>query len=178
MEKKRRLKDKYNSNVESYEKRYREIQSRKFNAIQKYIDNSSNLLEVGCGTGFFLEDFSNFSDQVFAADLSFEMLKKAKKRFSDAFFVLADADNLPFDDRVFDTVVSLTLLQNMPDPRHTVEEMARVLKEGGDLIATILDKEFSQNEISGWLESTGLKTKKIENIANSEDLLLVAERKL
>lgn len=178
MEKKKKLKKKYNCNVESYEKRYSQIQSRKFKAIQKYIGKTSRLLEVGCGTGFFLESLSDFSDQIFAVDFSHEMLQRAKKRSTKAFLVLADADNLPFEEEVFETVVSLTLLQNMPDPKFTVREMTRVLKDEGTLIATVLDKEISRKDVKDWLDFEGLKTKKIEKIANSEDLLLVGERKL
>ena len=44
---------------------------------------------------------------------------------------VADVGNLPFDDRSFDLVVSFTGLHCFPDPRRAIEEMARVLAEGG-----------------------------------------------
>lgn len=178
MEKKRELKNRYDSTVETYDKRYQEIQTRKFQAVSNFIENIPRLLEIGCGTGFFLEEFSEFADEVFAVDFSLKMLKKAKNRSDEAFLVCADADKLPFKDQSFETVVSLTLLQNMPHPAFTLEEMSRVVKEEGKVIVTVLKKKFSIDEIKNWMISANLKPLRVEKIPNSEDFLSIGRRKI
>lgn len=177
MEKKRKLKKRYDSTVEFYDERYEEIQSRKFRAVRDQFNDTSRLLEVSCGTGFLLEKFSKFVDEFFAVDFSFNMLKKAKERSGKAFLVCADADKLPFRNQSFDTVVSLTLLQNMPDPAFTLSEMSRVVRESGKVIATVLEKKCSLEEIKNWMVSVNLKPLKLEKIPNSEDFLAIGKRK-
>ena len=51
---------------------------------------------------------------------------------------LADVEELPFEDRSFDLVVSFTGLHCFPDPARAVVELARVLKLGGVLTGSAL----------------------------------------
>jgi SAM-dependent methyltransferase len=48
--------------------------------------------------------------------------------------VLYDGNRLPFDDRSFDTVLNVQVLEHTPRPLELVKEMARVLKDDGRLI--------------------------------------------
>src|SRR5438874_13623420 len=50
--------------------------------------------------------------------------------------VQGDVCELPFRDGAFDAVVSIQVLEHIQEPRVCVEEMARVLKPGGQLILT------------------------------------------
>ncbi|KXB00640.1 hypothetical protein AKJ41_03890 [candidate division MSBL1 archaeon SCGC-AAA259O05] len=104
------------------------------------------------------------------------MLKEAKKRFSGVFLVLGDADYLPFPEETFDGVFSLTLIQNMPDPKRTVREMARVARTGGKVIVTGLAKKYSPRKVQEWFESANLKPIKVGKISNCEDVLGVGRR--
>ncbi len=176
MEKKRELKKRYDSTAEIYDERYFEIQLKKFRAIKSEIENVSRLLELGCGTGFFLEEFSRFSDEVYGVDFSIRMLEKARERSSGSFLICADADNLPFKNQTFETVVSLTLLQNMPDPTLTFAEISRVLKKDGKVITSILAKKISPDEMENQMNSANLKPLRIEKIPESEDLISVGKK--
>lgn len=163
----------YNSSAEFYNRRYQKIQKNKFQSVLEELNEADRVLDVGCGTGLFLGEVIKKSEFVVGTDFSFEMLAKAKKQTNFASLVLADADNLPFQDGIFDAVVSLTLLQNMPDPTHTVREMSRVIKPQGKLILTSLRKKHSVDEIEELVSSANLKSLRVGRIPDSEDILYV-----
>lgn len=175
-ERKRELKDRYDSTAEFYDRRYREIQKRKFQALRSHLREAGRVLDVGCGTGLFLDEISEPGRSVVGVDFSADMLEEARENSTDAYLVSADADNLPFRDKSFDAVISLTLLQNMPEPRRTIREMARVVEPGGKIIATGLKKKHSGEEIENWMLSVNLKPLSAGKIPDSEDVLCVGRR--
>ena len=171
--KKRKLKGRYDSTADSYDSRYENIQEKKVEAIKEYLKGSTRILDVGCGTGSLLEEVSSDKELAVGVDFSIEMLRRARERLGDAKLILADADNLPFQDGTFDLVVSLTLLQNVPEPSKTIREMARVVETGGLILVTSLEKKHKPHEIEEWMDSAGLKPLRAEGIPNSEDVLCV-----
>jgi arsenite methyltransferase len=52
-------------------------------------------------------------------------------------FVRADAQQLPLRDQTVDAVVSIAVLQLLPDPAAALAEMARVLRPGGRLAVMV-----------------------------------------
>lgn len=176
--KKRRLKEKYDSSAKYYDDRYEDIQRRKFEVIEKELSDAKSILDVGCGTGLFMEEFSSFADFVVGVDLSVTMLREAKSRGGNSLLISADADNLPFKRCTFDVTVSLTLLQNMPRPLRTLREMVRVTTRGGKIIVTVLEKKHSLDELEDWLTSADLKPLKVENIPRSEDVLAIGGKQI
>jgi len=111
---------------------------------------------------------------VVGIDSSAKMLGIARKRADGASLVCADADHLPFKDRSFDVVVSVTLLQNVPEPSATMKEIARVLKPKGVAIVTSLKRKYSPKKLADWASSAGLKPIIAEEISDSEDVICVA----
>ncbi|MBV1697325.1 MAG: class I SAM-dependent methyltransferase [Hyphomicrobiales bacterium] len=97
------------------------------------------ILEVGVGTGLSLPDYSR-SNRVTGVDISAPMLRKAKTRAAehrltnvDGLAVM-DAQRLGFADGVFDVVVAQYVITAVPDPEKTLDEFARVVKPGGEII--------------------------------------------
>jgi phosphatidylethanolamine/phosphatidyl-N-methylethanolamine N-methyltransferase len=97
------------------------------------------ILEVGVGTGLSLPDYS-WNNRLTGIDLSAPMLRKAKERAAqhrltnvDGLAVM-DAQHLGFQDGVFDVVVAQYVITAVPDPEATLDEFARVLKPGGEII--------------------------------------------
>jgi ubiquinone/menaquinone biosynthesis C-methylase UbiE len=94
------------------------------------------VLDVGCGTGVVLERLAG-RGQAIGVDLSLDMLAKAalrqRKRGSGAALVCGNAEQLPFPDGSFESVVSTFAMNAMPDLEKTLAEMLRVLQAGGSL---------------------------------------------
>jgi phosphatidylethanolamine/phosphatidyl-N-methylethanolamine N-methyltransferase len=99
------------------------------------------ILEVGVGTGISLPDYRR-SSRIYAVDLSEPMLEKARRRVAalgldnvEAIEVM-DAERLRFPDAAFDVVVAQYVVTAVPDPERALDEFARVVKPGGEIIIT------------------------------------------
>jgi phosphatidylethanolamine/phosphatidyl-N-methylethanolamine N-methyltransferase len=95
------------------------------------------VLEVGVGTGLSLPHYSSRC-QVVGLDISEPMLRKAQEKTRGLDHVLGlavmDAASLAFPDRTFDVVVGQYLITAVPDPEATLDEFARVLRPGGEIV--------------------------------------------
>ena len=97
------------------------------------------ILEVGVGTGLSLPEYAD-SDRIVGIDLSAPMLRKAMARLRehrlahvDGLAVM-DARRLGFKDAVFDVVVGQYVITTVPEPEATLDEFARVLRPGGEIV--------------------------------------------
>jgi phosphatidylethanolamine/phosphatidyl-N-methylethanolamine N-methyltransferase len=96
------------------------------------------ILEVGIGTGISLPDYST-DNRIVGVDLSDSMLQKARARVSElgldnVQLEVMDAENLTFPDNSFDVVVALYVVSTVPNPQDALDEFARVVKPGGEII--------------------------------------------
>ena len=97
------------------------------------------ILEVGVGTGISLPDYAR-TNRLVGIDISEPMLRKAKQRVRahsltnvDALSVM-DVSHLAFPDNSFDVVVAQYVITAVPDPEAALDEFARVLKSGGEIV--------------------------------------------
>lgn len=97
---------------------------------------NGRVLDLCCGQGNVTEALSKAGHSVTGADFSAKMLSHARKRFPTGDFVEADAQNLPFADRSFASVVCSFGLMHVPDQPKALSEIHRVLKPKGQLIMT------------------------------------------
>lgn len=97
------------------------------------------VLDVGVGTGLELPMFSN-NVKITGVDLSDPMLQIARKRVADLKLTnvedlrVMDAMNLEYADDSFDGAVAPYVITTVPDPVRTMDEMARVVRPGGEII--------------------------------------------
>jgi phosphatidylethanolamine/phosphatidyl-N-methylethanolamine N-methyltransferase len=97
------------------------------------------ILEVGVGTGIALPDYAS-SNRLVGIDISAPMLRKAQERVAEhgltnvEALAVMDAKHLAFPDNFFDVVVAQFVITAVPDPEATLDEFARVLKPGGEII--------------------------------------------
>ena len=95
------------------------------------------VLEVAIGTGRDLPHYPPDAT-ITAVELSPAMLAIARRRATDLGRDVdlreGDAEQLPFDDASFDTVVCALALCTIPDPATAIAEMRRVLVPGGRLL--------------------------------------------
>lgn len=95
-----------------------------------------HLLDVGVGTGHHLAALRRRGYKGAGVDGSAEMLERARAVNPGADLRLADVGSLPYPDESFDTVVCIEVLRYLDDPELCIIEMARVLKPGGQCLAT------------------------------------------
>src|ERR1700757_3290144 len=97
------------------------------------------ILEVGVGTGISLPGYSP-QNRVIGIDLSEEMLRKARRRVAELSLTnvetleVMDAEHLSFADASFDAVVATHVISTVPNPEAALDECARMLRPGGEMI--------------------------------------------
>jgi phosphatidylethanolamine/phosphatidyl-N-methylethanolamine N-methyltransferase len=97
------------------------------------------ILEVGVGTGISLPDYSD-ENTIFGVDISEPMLRKAQKRVTELGLrhveglAVMDAEHLEFPGNSFDVVVAQYVVTTVPNPEATLDEFARVLRPGGEIV--------------------------------------------
>ena len=97
------------------------------------------ILEVGVGTGISLPRYSA-GNRVVGIDLSEPMLRKARQRAADLplsnveTLEVMDAEHLRFPDASFDVVVASHVISTVPHPEAALDECARMLRPGGEMI--------------------------------------------
>lgn len=141
------------------------------------------VLDVATGGGHATKKIADQVGQVFATDLTRPMLEAARKHLDahcrNVFYVVADAEALPFLGGTFDAAVCRIAAHHFPDPQAFVQEVARVLKPGGkfvlidniapeeeklDRFVNTLEKlrdtshvrSYSRSEWLAWMERAGL----------------------
>ncbi len=95
------------------------------------------ILDVGCGTGLYLELYRKYRCAMYGIDSSPSMLEIAKKRLGNsAKLHLGDASGMPYGDRSFDLVIAMLALHEMNHVTRSsvIREMKRVLKDSGHLL--------------------------------------------
>lgn len=133
--------------VEQYAKLAPDYDSRWSNYVRVSTDATlarlprtvGDVLDVGCGTGALVRCLLNDSrvSSLTGVDASREMLSIARKRLSpDVLLHECWAENLPFDDCSFDTVVSCNMFHFIRRPSDALDEMLRVLRPNGVVIIT------------------------------------------
>jgi ubiquinone/menaquinone biosynthesis C-methylase UbiE len=114
---------------------------------------TGSTLEVAIGTGLNLTHYPT-TVRLSGIDLSPDMLtiaeSRAKRLGLTMPLLVGDAQNLPFEDRSFDTVVCTYALCSVPDETRSILEMKRVLSPGGRLI--LLDHVRSTVTPIFWLQ--------------------------
>jgi len=91
--------------------------------------NPASLLDVGCGEGVLTHQWAQRMDgRVVGIDLDDPQLHEQWKgrQSPNLEYMVMKAENLPFADNEFDVATAIEVLEHVPDPEHTVSEMARV----------------------------------------------------
>ncbi len=97
------------------------------------------ILEVGVGTGISLPDYAP-ATRLVGVDLSEPMLRKAQQRVAERRLAnveglaVMDAGRLAIADGAFDVIVAQYVITAVPEPERTLDEFARVLRPGGEIV--------------------------------------------
>jgi SAM-dependent methyltransferase len=121
----------------------------------------AKVLDVACGTGATLPALSEAvgeEGEIVGVDLSPKMLEKAEERAADfeidnVTFRQGDVEklSLEFDEESFDAVVSCNGLPNFLRPQRAIVEMCHVLREGGRLALSTLNRDLCEEKLLFYL---------------------------
>ena len=109
-------------------------------AITKRLSEERDLgdvIEFGCGTGYFTKEIAKKARHVIATDLSDEMLEMARiqlEEFRNITLQKADCEDTSFPSGRFDTVFMANLIHVLINPTKTLQESHQILKNGGLLL--------------------------------------------
>ena len=154
--------DFYNQISKGYDELHREEQLKKLKIISQHIKPKQNktLLDVGCGTGI---STKFWKCKAIGIDPSRELIKICGRKCR-----LGRAEDLPFKDRSFDYVISVTAIQNFDDMEKGLKEMKRVAKR--DVVITALKKSPKISRIRKLIKEN---FKIVREIDEEKDLIFI-----
>lgn len=92
------------------------------------------ILEVGCGTGNYLERIKEKPALLIGLDVSQNMLVKARSKLPDIRLIRSKAEYLSFSDHTFDAIYCIQVLHHISDKNQITSEIFRTLKRGGKFV--------------------------------------------
>ena len=147
-------------------------------AIQRNIGHpikSDLILEIGSG----ISPVTQSSDRVIYSDLSYTAMHCLRQQSKSGFYVVADGINLPFKENLFSHAICSEVLEHIKKDADAMQEMARVMKKGGNLLITFphrkayfaIDDKFVKHyrryelpEMISILKAAGLTPQYIEKV--------------
>ena len=114
----------------------REVYEKMYELIRPVVKDKT-VLELATGTGLIAKHIVNTAVHIEATDASPEMIIEAKRGNSSAklHFSVQDMFSLPYASKSFDVVIVSNALHIVPQPEKSLQEIKRVLKDDGVLIA-------------------------------------------
>ena len=109
--------------------------SNRFYAIlaRRYGKHSGRLLEIGSGMGHLVAQLED-SFETYGMDLNHWAVNQSKTVVDKSALQTASAEEIPFDDGVFDVVIIKHIVEHLPNPEKAISEIERVTAPDGILI--------------------------------------------
>ncbi len=105
-----------------------------------------DLLEIGCGYGYLLDEASAYFDRRVGTDFSAEAASTARARGAEVF--VGGIEQVPCDSR-FDCVVAIQVIEHVYEPLSFVERLARRTKQGGHIVLATPDIGGALRKVMG-----------------------------
>lgn len=124
----------------TYDRMSRKNEDAGLRALRQHLlaDAAGRVLEIGAGTGANLPHYNGSIESLVVTEPEPPMLRRlqraARQHMRDAQVLRAPAEDLPFEDDSFDTVVSTLVLCGVEDQPRALREARRVLRPGGRLL--------------------------------------------
>ena len=109
-----------------------------FQTIRPYA-TGKDVLEVGFGTGIWMQELQPVVKSISGIDLSTGMVQQAKQKGLKA--KKGDVEALPFPDASFDLLYSYRVLPHVPNLPKALAEMERVLRPEGKAILMFYNRK-------------------------------------
>lgn len=117
------------------------------------LNSNSKILDVGCGKGFMLYDFMQLIPGIKVAgiDISEYTIANAKDEVRP-FLQVADAKEVPFEDKSFDLVISITTIHNLNREgcKKALQEIERVSRKDKFITLDAYRNEEEKKRMDAW----------------------------
>ncbi|MBU2638354.1 MAG: class I SAM-dependent methyltransferase [Nanoarchaeota archaeon] len=150
----------YSAIAKGYNQLHKEEQIKKLEIIAKHIKPKAPLLDIGAGTGISTEFFKV---KAVALEPSKEMIRQYKGKK-----VIAKAEEIPFPDKSFNTIISITALHHT-NIEKAIKEIKRVSKPHCIYAFTVLKKAKNADILRRLLKANF----KLKEIDEEKDYILV-----
>jgi ubiquinone/menaquinone biosynthesis C-methylase UbiE len=136
--------------------------------------------DIGAGSGFVTEGLLRRGLRVIAVDRSEAMLEEMRRKFGEGGavdYLNGGAEALPLEDRSVDYAFANMCLHHVDSPPAAIREMARIVKPGGRLVITDLDRHnfeflrtehcdrwmgFDRPDVALWMSEAGLQDVQVD----------------
>ncbi len=137
----------YDSIANVYDHHYDHQRGRRYhthvsNQLMLPLPCGGKLLDIGCGTGLFVEKFVKNGGTAIGLDISGKMIARAQVRCPTSEFIVGTGEKIPFTNNSFDAISSLLVFSYVKDPHAMLNESYRVLKPGGVISICTLGKKL------------------------------------
>ncbi len=115
------------------------VYAMRYRAVERMLRRQpiESVLDVGCGTGDFAQLFDPARTRYLGIDISEAMIAECRRLFPSHEFRVADGDSIAAPDGSVDLVLSIGVLEYLPDPVSHLKELARITRPGGSIIVTV-----------------------------------------
>jgi ubiquinone/menaquinone biosynthesis C-methylase UbiE len=143
----RKVQQHYDEVAEIYDLRYAKGKGQQYYGhlsrhVMEYVKPDGLLLDIGCGTGLFIERYFPVGNGAVGIDISRGMIERARGRCPESEFLVGTADALPFQEGTFDAVVSLLAFSYVRHPQEMIGDVYRILRPGGTFALCTLGKSL------------------------------------
>ena len=141
--------------------------------------------DIGCGTGYITEGLIDKGLKIIAVDQSDKMLQIMKDKFRNynhIDYLIGNFDQIPIATNSIDVAFANMYLHHVDEPEIAIREIYRILKLGGKLIITDLDKHnfsflktehhdrwmgFERIDVEKWYTEAGFKNSIVDCIGET-----------
>ena len=109
------------------------VYAMRYRAVERMVASLpvGSVLDVGCGTGDFVQLFDTSRTRYLGIDISANMIAECRRLFPSHTFKVADGDSIDAANASVDLVLSIGVLEYLEDPVSHLKELVRVTKPGG-----------------------------------------------
>jgi ubiquinone/menaquinone biosynthesis C-methylase UbiE len=173
---KNKIQKEYDLKSGSYDELYSEEQISKYRSVRKWfeLNSQTKILDIGCGTGLFIEKIEEKVELIIGIDLSIRMLQKAKLKLCNKFnthLINSDMEFLPLKKYSFDLIFIFTVFQNSSEIFRTIEELRPLLAPRSKIIISIFKKNMTLNDIKEAISRINKNEYSIK-ISNTKDFII------